>query len=74
MLFAPKSGKQVRSELKDKAAEGTEYLRQSAAQIQDRTTEMADKVAAAVADQKARLKGAVEAGKSAYRDVVNARA
>ena len=59
MLFAPKSGGETRKIIKDKAGEGTEYVKQRSSEIKQTATEWVEKG-----------KEALEAGKQAYRDAV----
>ena len=68
MLFAPKSGQETRDIIKNKAGEGTDYLKQRGTEIKDTATGWVDKGRDAVTRQKDTLTDAVEAGKQAYRD------
>jgi gas vesicle protein len=43
MLLAPKSGQETRSLIKDKAGEGTEYLKQRGAEVKQTTAEWFEK-------------------------------
>ena len=43
MLFAPKSGQETRALIKDKASEGTEYLKQRGADVKQTAAEWVDK-------------------------------
>src|SRR5579871_4907484 len=70
MLFAPKSGRETRQLIKDKAGEGTEYLKQRSTDIRQTASEWVDKGKDAINRQKDNLSDAVEAGRQAYRDVV----
>jgi gas vesicle protein len=81
MLFAPKSGSETRDLIKNKAGEGTDFLKQrgtefkqSAAEWVDKgkqsATEWVDKGKDALRGQKENLADAMEAGKQAYRDAV----
>jgi gas vesicle protein len=70
MLFAPKSGRETRQLIKDKAGEGTEFLKQRGTDIQGKASEWVDKGKDAISRQKDNLSDAVEAGRQAYRDVV----
>jgi len=71
MLFAPKSGQETREIIKNKAGEGTDYIKQRGAEPKDTATGWVDKGKEAVGRQKDTLTDAVEAGKQAYRDAVS---
>ena len=71
MLFAPKSGQETRELIKNKAGEGTEYLKQRGTEAKQTAAEWVDKGKDALSRQKDTLSEAVEAGKQAYRDVVS---
>ena len=70
MLFAPKSGEETRKLIKEKAGEGTEYLKQRGADLRDTAGEYIEKGREAVARQKDNLADALAAGKQAYRETV----
>ena len=72
MLFAPKSGQETRDLIKNKAGEGTDYLKQRGADIKQSATEWVDKGKEALGRQKDNIADAVEAGRQAYRDTVSA--
>jgi gas vesicle protein len=68
ILFAPKSGKETRQLIKDKADEGTEFLKQRGTELKQSATEWVDKGKDAINRQKDTLADAVEAGRQAYRE------
>lgn len=70
MLFAPKSGEETRKLIKDKAGEGTDYVKQRGSEIKQTATEWVEKGKEALGRQKDTISDAVEAGKQAYRDAV----
>ena len=70
MLFAPKSGQETRELIKNKAGEGTDFLKQRGADVKQSAAEWVDKGKDALGRQKDSLADAVEAGKQAYRDAV----
>ncbi len=70
MLFAPKSGQETRELLKNKAGEGTEFLKQRGADVKQSATEWVEKGKEALGRQKDSIADAVEAGKQAYREAV----
>ena len=75
MLFAPKSGEETRKILKEKAGEGTEYVKQRSSEMKQTATEWVEKGKDALGRQKETISDAVsdavEAGKQAYRDAVS---
>src|ERR1019366_5367080 len=71
MLFAPKSGQETREIIKNKAGEGTEYIKQRGSEFKDTAAGWVDKSKEAVGRQKETLSDAVEASKLAYRDAVS---
>jgi len=70
MLFAPKSGADTRQLIKDKAGEGTDYLKQRSTDLRDSAGDLLNKGKEAVGRQKDTLADAMEAGRQAYRDAV----
>jgi gas vesicle protein len=70
MLFAPKSGSETREIIKNKAGEGTDFLKQRSSDLKQTASEWVDKGKDALGRQKDNLADAVEAGKRAYRDTV----
>jgi gas vesicle protein len=70
MLFAPKSGSETREIIKNKAGEGTDFLKQRSTDLKQTASEWVDKGKDALGRQKDNLSDAVEAGKRAYRDTV----
>ena len=73
MLFAPKSGEETRTLIKNKAGEGTDFLKQQSTVLKDSASQWVDKGRDALSRQKETLADAVEAGKQAYRDTVGGR-
>jgi gas vesicle protein len=71
MLFAPKSGTETRTLIKNKAGESSEYIKQRSADAKHSAAEWVDKGKEALSRQKDSLGEAVEAGKQAYREVVS---
>jgi gas vesicle protein len=71
MLFAPKSGQETRDLIKNKAGEGTDFLKQRSADLKQSASEWVDKGKEALGRQKDNIADAVEAGRQAYRDTVN---
>jgi gas vesicle protein len=71
MLFAPKSGQETRQYIKDKAGEGSDYLKQRGSDLKQNASEWVDKGKEAVGRQKDQIADAMEAGRQAYRNAMN---
>ena len=71
MLFAPKSGSETRELIKNKAGEGTDYLKQRSTEFKQTAAEWVDKGREAVNRQRENLSDAMEAGRQAYRETIN---
>jgi len=67
ILFAPKSGKQTRALIKDKASEGSEYVKQRGADVKQTAAEWVDKGKDLLSRQKGSLGDGGEAEKQIYR-------
>lgn len=72
ILFAPKSGAETRDLLREKADEGKDYLKRRSEDLKESAGDLLDKSKQAIARQKEQLAAAVEAGRSAYREKVDA--
>ena len=70
MLFAPKSGQETRDLIKNKAGEGSDYLKQRSTELKQNASEWVDRGKEAINRQRDNLADAMEAGRQAYRDVV----
>lgn len=70
MLFAPKSGAETREIIKNKAGEGSDFIKQRGSDFKQTASEWVDKSKDAIGRQKDNLADAMEAGKRAYQDVV----
>jgi gas vesicle protein len=70
MLFAPKSGQETRELIKNKANEGSDYLKQRSTEFKQTATDWMDKGKEALGRQKENLADAMEAGRQAYRETV----
>jgi gas vesicle protein len=70
MLFAPKSGQETRELIKNKAGEGSDYLKQRSTELKQSASEWVDKGKEALGRQRDNIADAMEAGKQAYRDTV----
>lgn len=67
LLFAPRSGRETREYLRERAEEGKEYVSKKAHELRKGAEEYVEKGKEAVAQQKETVAAAVEAGKQAYR-------
>ncbi len=72
ILFAPKSGAETRELLREKADEGKDYVKRRSEDLKGSATDLLDKSKQAIARQKEQLAAAVEAGRTAYREKVDA--
>lgn len=70
MLFAPKSGQETRELIKNKANEGSDYLKQRSTEFKQTASDWMDKGREAMGRQRDNLADAMEAGRQAYRDTV----
>jgi gas vesicle protein len=68
LLFAPKSGKETRDYLTQKAEEGREYVATKGRELRKQAEETVEKAKDVVAKQKEQLSAALEAGKQAYQE------
>jgi gas vesicle protein len=68
LLFAPRSGRETRDLIAQKATEGRERLTSTGRTVSDRVTNYVDKGKEMVASQKEQISAAIEAGKQAYRE------
>jgi gas vesicle protein len=68
LLFAPKSGKETRDYLVQKAEEGRDYVSVRGRELRKQAEEVVGKAKDVVAKQKEQLSAALEAGKQAYQE------
>lgn len=68
LLFAPKSGKETREYIVQKAGEGREFVTTKGRELRKQAEETVDKAKEVVAKQKEQLSAALEAGKQAYQE------
>jgi len=67
ILFAPKSGRETREYLVNKAEEGRDLLARKSAEYRDQATDYLERGKGALNAQKDHIAAAIEAGKAAYR-------
>jgi gas vesicle protein len=68
LLFAPRSGKEARDYLTQKAEEGRGYVTTKGREIRQQAEQAVDRARDVVAKQKEQLSAALEAGKQAYQE------
>jgi len=68
LLFAPRSGKETRDYLAQKAEEGKDYVAVRGRELRKQAEETVEKAKDVVAKQKEQLSAALEAGKQAYQE------
>jgi len=68
LLFAPRSGRETRDLIAQKANEGRERMASTSRTVSDRVTDYIDKGREMVSSQKEQISAAIEAGKQAYRE------
>ena len=70
VLFAPKSGEETRDFLRNKAEEGTDYVKRRADDLRDSAADAIDRSKEGIRRHKENLSAAVDAGRQAYREAV----
>jgi gas vesicle protein len=68
LLFAPRSGRETRDLIAQKAVEGRDRMASTSRTMSDRVTNYIDKGKEVVTSQKEQISAAIEAGKQAYRE------
>ncbi len=68
LLFAPRPGEALRSDLRTRAAESGDYLRRRGGELRHETEEILDKGRGSLHVRKERVTAALEAGRRAYRN------
>jgi gas vesicle protein len=68
VLYAPKSGTETREELRARAEQGRDYVRNRARDAREQASEWVDKGRDAVNQQKDQFRAAYEAGRQAYQE------
>ena len=72
VLYAPKSGDEMRDVLRSKAQEGSERARHHARRVREQASEWADRGRDALNQQKEQFRSAYEAGRQAYNETTTA--
>jgi gas vesicle protein len=68
LLFAPRSGRETREIIAQRANESRDKVLSASRNVSDRVTTYIDRGKEVVSSQKEQLAAAIEAGKQAYRD------
>jgi gas vesicle protein len=68
LLFAPRSGRETREMIAQRATESRERVLTAGRNVSDRVSTYIDKGKDAVSTQKEQISAAIEAGKQAYRE------
>jgi gas vesicle protein len=67
VLFAPKSGKETRDYLTQKAKEGSDYVRRQAQEMKEQAEDLVERGTQVVARKQEELATAIDAGREAYQ-------
>jgi gas vesicle protein len=70
ILYAPKSGRETREQLRESAEEGRDYLVARGREAREQVKDYVEKGKDVVGKQRDQINSAIEAGRSAYRDTV----
>jgi len=70
VLLAPKAGEETRHYLREKTDEGREYVKRRSTGLREQAGDLVDRGKETVTRQKSQLDAALNAGKQAYREVV----
>ncbi len=68
ILYAPKSGGELRQQLREAAEDGTNTVKERARQAREQAGTWADKGRDYLSQQKEQIRSAVDAGRQAYRE------
>lgn len=68
VLYAPKSGRETRDDLRRSAGEGREYMTNRARQAREQANQWVDRGREVLTKQKEQFTAAVEAGRQAYQE------
>ena len=68
VLYAPRSGSEMRESLRSKAEEGREFVRERARKAREQASDWVDRGREVVKQQKEQFRSAYEAGRQAYHE------
>jgi gas vesicle protein len=72
VLYAPRSGDEMRDVIRSKAQEGSERARQQARRAREQASDWVDRGSDVINQQKERFRSAYEAGRQAYNETTAA--
>ena len=72
LLYAPKAGDDLRSELRERASQGRDMVTERARQTREQAAEWMDRGKETLNQQKDRIRSAVDAGFQTYREAAAA--
>ncbi len=72
ILYAPLAGSETRRAIREKAEEGSEYVRSRAREARQQAQEWADRGREVLKEQKEQFRSAYQAGRQAYHDATAA--
>lgn len=72
VLYAPRSGSEMRETLRSKAGEGREFVSERARKAREQASDLVDKGREVAKQQKDQFKSAYEAGRQAYHEATAA--
>lgn len=71
VLYAPRSGNEMREAIRARAEEGREYVRNRARDVREQASQWVDRSKDAVSQQKEQFRAAYEAGRQAYQEATS---
>lgn len=74
LLFAPTSGEETRRLIRNKADEGTDYVRRRTDELKGSASDILEKGKTAIKTQREQLQAALDAGRQAYRETTTSNA
>ena len=72
VLYAPRSGSEMRESLRSKADEGREFVREHARKAREQASDLVDRGREVAKQQKDQFRSAYEAGRQAYHEATAA--
>lgn len=71
LLFAPKPGEELMGDLRVRAGEGRDFIRQRGGELREQAEEILDRGRSNVASRREQLSSALEAGRRAYQEAAS---
>ena len=68
LLFAPKSGKETREFLSQKAEQGRDYIKAKGREVREQAADLVEKGKEVVSEGRERVSAAYEAGRQAWKE------